>query len=159
MKFLTELITRKLPDAPGEFALYRDFVVEFEHGGQCYRQIVPKTFITDFASVPRLAQLLPGFSVNGASAPAAVVHDFHYCCRGRLTVTDLAGELARLELTRQQCDRLLYDGLLACGYSRPVAAMFYGAVRAGGWLYWYRRRDGLRLDFDFLPLNHDWSNQ
>lgn len=156
MKFLTDLITKKLPDDPGEFALYRDFHVEFEHGGQRYHEIVPEGFITDFASVPRVAQMLPGFGVNGPSASAAVLHDWHYCCRGRLAVRSQAGELRLLELTRQQCDRLLYTGLVACGLWPAQAALFYSAVRLGGWVYWNRRRAGISPDYDFVPLDY-WS--
>lgn len=154
MKFLTPLVTQKHSTEPGEFILYRDFKVQ----SGWYVVTVPRGFITDFASVPRLAQLLPGFNRTEASANAAVLHDWAYCCRGDLVVTDVGdvcGEL--LQLSRKECDRLLYDGLRASGYSRLVAWLFYSAVRAGGWLYWHRRKDGLDMTSDFVPANFDWN--
>lgn len=158
MRFLSPLITEKKSDAPGEFIMYRDFGVEFRFRGNWYREVVPKGFITDFASVPRAAQILPGFGVNESSANSSVPHDYHYCRRGKLAVTDcITGRVELIELTRKECDQLLYDGLISSGYSRAQAAMFYAAVRIGGWYYWSRRVDGLRQDFDFVPYDYDWS--
>lgn len=154
MKFLTPLVTLKHPAQPGEFVLYRHFRV------QCgwFVVTVPKGFITDFASVPRLAQLLPGFNRTEGSATAAVLHDWVYCCAGDLVVADEAfvcGE--QVQLSRRECDRLLYDGLRASGYSRVTAWLFYAAVRAGGWKYWNRRKDGLDMASDFVPSDFDWG--
>ncbi len=157
MKFLTPLVTQKSREKAGDFIVAQDFVVRIEHEGFRYVLTVPKGFITDFASVPRIAQLLPGFGKAEMSAHAAVVHDFLYCSQGRVGVQWGISGTVLLELTRQACDQQLYDGLRASGYSRPVAAMFYTAVRAGGWLYWIRRRDGLRHDYDFVPNDFDWS--
>lgn len=155
MRFLSPLVTQKHSAEPGEFILYRDFQVDL---GACVAT-VPQGFITDFASVPRLAQWLPGFNRTEGSANAAVLHDWAYCCRGVLPVEwkHRPGVPSRLLMTRQRCDRLLYDGLRASGYSRPVAFLFYSAVRAGGWLYWNRRKDGLDFTSDFVPADFDWS--
>lgn len=154
MKFLTPLITQKHSAEPGEFILYRDFKVQFKW----YVVTVPRGFITDFASVPRLAQLLPGFNRTEASANAAVLHDWSYCCRGELVVTDAVfGNGEQLRLTRQECDQLLYEGLIASGYSRVVAWLFYSAVRVGGWIHWNRRKDGLDMTNDFVPADFDWG--
>ncbi len=158
MKFLSPLLTQKSSSEPGDFILYHNFKAEFEADGTKYLMTVPKGFITDFASVPKLVQLLPGFGQTGASANAAVVHDFCYCCRGDLMLTFAEfPRLASLELTRAQCDKLLYLGLRASGYSRVVAGLYYLGVRIGGWLYWYRRRRGLDVRYDFVPTDFDWS--
>lgn len=154
MKFLTPLVTQKHSE-PGEFILFRDFKVKLD---MCVAT-VPRGFITDFASVPRLAQLLPGFNRTEASAQAAVLHDWAYCCRGVLPVVwDYQPNVpSRLLLTRRLCDKLLYDGLRASGYSWLTASLFYGAVRAGGWLHWNRRKDGLDFSEDFVPDNFNWD--
>lgn len=174
MKFLTPLILEKRRDVEREWINYQDFIIRFVHEGVVYGETIPRGFITDLASIPRIAQLLPGFGVNEASADSAVPHDFHYCNQGRLTVTKPDGKVVRIELTRKQCDQLLYDGiraideeriktlpritrLIARALSRTKASMFYTAVRIGGWIYWNRRSNGLIHDYDFVPHDFDWS--
>lgn len=159
MKFLTPLVTQKHSAEPGEFILYRDFKVLFNWKllNELFIVTVPRGFITDFASVPRLAQLLPGFNRTESSANAAVLHDWSYCCRGEMVVDTVSGNGMVLHLSRKECDQLLYEGLIASGYSRVVAWLFYSAVRVGGWIYWNRRKDGLDMTNDFVPADFDWG--
>jgi hypothetical protein len=142
----------------GEFVLLADFRVEVHSETAGYLIAPPRGFITDFASVPKLVQALPGFDVNGNSRDAAVLHDYLYCCNGDLTVRDFdGGQLTTLSLSRQQCDRIFFDALLACGLSKKTASLFYAGVRAGGWYYWNKRSDGLQDHYDFVPGSY-WSN-
>lgn len=159
MIFLTPLVTQKHKE-PGEFIIFRDFRVLCSMPGDVPAVIsIPRGFITDFASVPRLVQVLPGFNRTESSANAAVLHDWLYCNRGEVSgvhpVLGLANN--KHKLTRKQCDQLLYEGLRASGYSSVTAWMFYSAVRAGGWLYWNRRSDGLDLSYDFVADDFDWE--
>jgi len=151
MKFLSPLDTRKYVK-PGEFVLLAKFKVDFEIGDRAYRVIIPRGFITDFASVPKLVQLLPGFDVNGDSANAAVLHDYLYCCQGHIIARDLAsGEPVLLRLTRDQCDALFFEGLIESKYSDAAASVFYAGVRTGGWWYWGIRESGIHHLYDFVP--------
>lgn len=153
IKFLSPLDTRA--HAAGEFVLIADLLVELHIENVNYVIAVPRRFITDFASVPKLVQLLPGFDVNGNSRRAAVLHDFLYCCHGELTVRDLeSGKLTTTSLTRKQCDEIFFDALLTCTYSPQAASLFYAGVRAGGWYYWAKRRNGLKDNFDFVPEDY-----
>lgn len=159
VRFLSPLDTRAYK--AGEFVLLADFVVEFNlraDGVDWMRLVIPRGYITDFASVPWLVQALPGFDVNGDSREAAVLHDFAYSSQGRLAVTPQFGGVGMLHLTRNSCDQLLVGGLVASGYSRFAANTFYAGVRAGGWLYWRKRRTGIKHDFDFVPESY-WSTK
>lgn len=158
VRFLTPLDTRAYK--AGEFVLLSDFVVEFDMGwfDGWLRLTVPRGYITDFASVPKLVQLLPGFDVNGDSRDAAVLHDFAYSSQGRLAVALKFYGTQRIELTRDQCDQLLVGGLVASGIPRWQANLFYAGVRTGGWWYWRKRRTGIKHDFDFVPESY-WSNK
>ena len=155
VEFLTPLDTRAYE--ADEFVVLRDYELEFDHHGRRYRLTIPRGFITDLGSQPWLVQALPGFGVNGNSRDAAVPHDFGYSSAGDLAVLDVTtGEIVRLKLTRREVDQLFYDGLIASGYSRAVARLFYLGVRAGGWWYWRQRRGGIRYDYDFVPETY-WN--
>ncbi len=154
--FLSPLDTRAyLPD---EFVILNDFTIELLCGDRWYLLTVRRGYITDFASVPWLVQALPGFDVNGDSRRAAVVHDFAYSSAGQLAVVDkISNEIISLQLTREECDQLLYGGLSVLHFTELQTALYYAGVRAGGWLHWHRRRDGVQHDFDFVPETY-WSN-
>ena len=83
--------------------------------------IVPRGFVTDLASTPRmpLAYLLAG----GIAHAAAVVHDFSY-----------SGGIA--DITREQADKLLQEAAVQCGASSFQAWVLYMGVRIGGASHW-----------------------
>jgi hypothetical protein len=86
--------------------------------------VVPKDFITDFASVPRLPMFF--LMAGGKGKRAAVVHDWLYT----------VGTAHPGTITRLQADQVLLEAMLASGYARVTAGMFYAAVRAGGSSHW-----------------------
>lgn len=94
---------------------------------------VPPGFITDLASIPRALRGV--LNVNGRSRKAAVVHDWLYCSR---------------KLTRKQADDLFYRALRAEGVSTVLARVYWSGVRAGGWVYYNKRADGLNHKEDFM---------
>lgn len=158
IRYKSFLDTRKHSVA-GEFVLFSDYLYDICVDGAWYRVAAPRGFITDFASIPKAAQVIPHFGVNDNSAFAAVPHDFHYSCRGALHVRDLdSGDLTDITLTREQCDELLYQGLIAVGYSIVDAMLFYDAVRIGGQSYWDKRAGGLTREYDFVPDDF-WNQQ
>lgn len=89
---------------------------------------VPKGFVTDGASVPRvLWALYP--PMDGDYDAAAVLHDFIY----------QTGH----GLTRAEADSLLLDGMRATNTARRKRCCIYLGVRLGGWVTWrrYRRKE------------------
>jgi hypothetical protein len=104
---------------------------------------VPRGFITDLASIPRMLRAV--FNVNDESRQAAVLHDYLYCGQG------FAGALSRA-----QCDRLFRDAMQDQGVNWLQRWTMWAGVRIGGWLYWRKRNDGMRADYDFVP-NTYWS--
>lgn len=68
---ITKLITEPLPDGR-KSRLYQDYIREIN--GYCIT--VPKGFITDGASVPRVFWIL--FPPQGKYTPAAIIHDYLY---------------------------------------------------------------------------------
>lgn len=101
---------------------------------------VPRGFITDLASIPQALRNV--FNVNGRSRKAAVLHDYLYCTRG----------LGRL--SRAECDALFLDALSDCSVDALQRRLMWAGVRVGGWVYWNKREDGLRSDYDFVPSTY-----
>lgn len=102
----------------GTYRLLAEFVYFSELLDQTI--IVPKDFLTDFASVPRIvgAYLLFG----GKGQRAAIVHDWMYSNPGLFD--------------RKLADDLFLEALFASGYSAAVAYPMYLGVRVGGWVAW-----------------------
>jgi hypothetical protein len=111
---------------------------------------VPRGFITDLASIPRLLRAV--FNVNGQTREAAVLHDYLYCSQGRLVILQKYFG----SLTRAQCDRIFRDAMRDQGVNWLQRWTMWAGVRLGGWLYWRKRNDGMCADYDFVP-NTYWS--
>lgn len=96
---------------------------DFELGGDFFVQvneriyIVPKDFITDLASVPRLmwAMYPP---TDSRTIKAAIIHDYLYS--------------GAVKIGRQEADGILYDALITQGTSRYTAFKYWLAVRVFG---------------------------
>jgi hypothetical protein len=90
--------------------------------------IVPRGFVTDFASVPRLFwRILPPW---GTYSPAAVVHDYLYAT-GRFP--------------RKKADQAFLCLMKALGVPRWKRTVMYWGVRLGGsiaWNAWRKRGRG-----------------
>lgn len=165
MPYMSHLDTRAC--APGEFALLEAFRFQFLLNSVHCELSVPRRFITDFASVPLLVQALPGFDVNGGSRFPAVVHDYLYCCQGKVEVSivkEFSGPVLRSMISRfdrNQCDEIFRMAILDVGkdeyskgqveepYTEWDANLFWAGVRFGGWYYWNKRKAGPNPD-DFL---------
>lgn len=133
---------------PGEFVLLNPFGYRTRIGGlstytdvpKHHAIIVPKGFITDFASIPRLARWV--ISPNGASRHAAVIHDWLYVSQTK---------------TRAQSDEIFLEALEVSGVSWIQRKTMYAAVRAGGWIYWNKRsKNKSDPSYDFVPDSY-WN--
>ncbi len=106
-------------DDDGEtFTLLSEFI--YELGSDPNRVIVvPKGFVTDFASVPQLFwNILPPWGTYGK---AAVLHDWLYKTQ---------------EFSRKFSDDLLLEGMKVLGVTAWKRNVIYWGVRIGGWMAW-----------------------
>jgi hypothetical protein len=107
--FVSSLNLKVLPD--DSFELAEDFHVAIS--GKLV--VIPKGFLTDLASVPRLPIVYVAIGSTGHRA--AVLHDYIYSI----------GLYAR-----KHCDLVFYEGLKECGVSSWKAYSMYLGVRIGG---------------------------
>ena len=97
--------------------------------------VVPKWFVTDFASVPWYGHEV--IDPEGPTARAAIVHDWLYSI----------GEPGK----RQEADETFYRAMLAFGVDQVHAKIAYDAVRVGG-----QAGYGLKGDYLFIdPTRQD----
>jgi len=124
------------------YELVADWRYEWRHGGIRRRITVPKGFVCDGASVPRLVWTLTGILPDGLIRAAALVHDWLYHHRGQLP-EGLYQEFHRgrwrdvgCEATRGEADRLFARIMREAGVSKVRRRLAYAAVRACGWWVW-----------------------
>lgn len=120
-RFLTSLEVRWLPD-DGTAELLKELV--YQSASLRAAIVVPKGFVTDFASVPRLPIT---FALTGDTAhEAAVVHDYLY-------QTHRAGGCA---IERAQADGVFLEAMEATGIPWWRRRLMWSGVRIGGWGSW-----------------------
>ena len=82
---------------------------------------VPRNFVTDFASIPRIASLI--IAKLGRHTKASVIHDWLY-------------QRHPIGFSRKLADDLFLDGMLDLGVKPWRAHLMYRAVRLSGWMAW-----------------------
>lgn len=110
--------------------------------------IVPRGFVTDYASIPRALRLL--FPRNGDYGNAAIVHDYLYW---------------RQDCTRAQSDNIMAIGMKEAGVPTATLRAVHVGVRLGGQGGWdnnRRNRDSglirtVGAPFDQVPPGVNWS--
>ena len=126
------------PFAEGNYWYLREDLRWHSAAGEDY--VVPKGFVTDFASIPRpFWWLLPKWARYGN---AAVVHDFNYWMQN---------------CDRKTADRAMAEGMRDLGVGRMTRGTMYFFLRIFGGLAWRnnrkRRETGkIRVITEF-PLN------
>lgn len=88
---------------------------------------VPGGFVTDFASIPRIAWAWLSPEDPVVLFPS-IIHDYLYDIRGELSPDRV--------LSRAECDNVLRAAMLACGARASQAWVVYQAVRIGGGSHW-----------------------
>jgi hypothetical protein len=91
--------------------------------------VVPRWYVTDFASVPWFGQGV--IDPQGPTARAAIIHDYLYAI----------GEKGK----REEADDIFYRAMIAFGVSEWQARTAYTAVRTGG-----EKGYGLKDDWSFI---------
>jgi len=129
--FMVSSVYAQLPIPPPvvkPFADSRDWMlvetVEYSIGNSGVTIIVPKGFVTDFASIPQPLWSF-GLSPYGRFSKAAIVHDYLYW---------------KQDCTREQADNLLLIAMKESGVSRSQQSEIYVGVRAGGETAWESNR-------------------
>jgi hypothetical protein len=124
--------------------LGQPFEISVTHLGAVNTYTVPAGFVTDGASVPYLAQVLTGWRPwDEPHRWGAIVHDWLYCCNGRLTdaAEGYRGPLPRCG--KPYADLAFRATLKAVGTTRLRAAAMYWAVRLfGGHAYAIDQKTG-----------------
>lgn len=100
--------------------LEEDLVYEATVGDGELVIAVPKGFVTDYASTPRI--LWPVFPPREEYGRAAIMHDYLYSTRG--------------QCSRFLADALFRDAMVSEGVPEWKAMLMYYAVRAFGWKHW-----------------------
>ena len=109
-----------------------DIIIQNETGVR-YTLSVPPAFISDGASVPRLAWTASGLTPDGLIRAAALVHDFIYTVKGKVMCqkhTD--GVVYQLSLDRKSADEIFLDLMLAATASSARSKLAFRAVRVFG---------------------------
>ena len=118
-EFLTKLVVTKVGKYKGRglWQLNTPLVYSSKILGRTIS--VPKDFITDFASVPRLP--FTWWYAGGLADRAAVVHDYLY---------------NRKVVERKIADKIFLEAMKASGISLWHRYAMYAAVRALGWRHY-----------------------
>ena len=109
---ISKLLVKDLMN--GKFELISDYIYQIEN----YVIKVPKSFVTDYASIPRIfrAIVLPYGKHSGAS----VVHDYLY------------SKNCELNIERKKVDKIFFEILKEEGVNPILARLMYIAVRVFG---------------------------
>lgn len=136
-----------------EFELVKSFVFKWDDDGRLFRITIPKGFVFDGASVPRICWTLTGLLPTGIHLGAACIHDYLYQKRGRLNQREVC--LRRLDKNtevreedkwlpvqgvwdRKQCDDMFLKVMKVAGETMWKAQTMYWAVRTFGAAAWDR---------------------
>lgn len=122
--FTSDLTVTKLKNKK---RLWRvDRVLEYHVGREGSKEVirVPKGFITDFASVPRLFWMV--IPPDGEYTAAAVVHDYLY---------------HKHIYKRKRSDKIFLEAMKTLKVPFWKRRIMYRAVRLFGWVPWKKKRE------------------
>jgi hypothetical protein len=133
------------PPVTKEFADGRDWMIfetiEYSIGNSGVIIIVPKGFVTDYASIPKPLWSF-GLSPHGKYGKAAIVHDYLYW---------------KQDCTRMQSDNLLLIAMKESGVSPSQQSEIHLGVRAGGGVAWESNKNDRAAGLiKIIPSGH-WN--
>lgn len=159
-----------VPVSNGMYRLYCEYEYFWRSADSVHRIIVPTTFKSDGASVPRIAWTLSGIRPDGLIRAAAWIHDYLYYHHGILPsgshsvytysyekfkasyfgpkyvenkepeVISHAWNSVLFPYTRKDADRLFLQTMKDAGMSTFKANLAYYSVRLAGWLAWNKHK-------------------
>ena len=130
------------PTKIGYYVLLESFTYKWTGAGFGRKIVVPKGFVFDLASVPRIFWTPTGISPDRLRWTAPLIHDFLYEYKGKLPAGSYLWlprgkwEKDKTQWTRKNADRLFCRIMREDGISRFKRRMAYRAVRLGGWIAW-----------------------
>jgi hypothetical protein len=127
LRFVGDLHDFEFSPEGDDSIITRSVIVFIDGVGRWW--IVPRGFLCDGGSVPRLLWFVVGHPTENESIRAYVLHDRYYARpNGR---------------TKAQIDRMFYEALIADGVGRIEAQAKYRAVQWFGGFAWrnHRRRE------------------
>ena len=141
--FPVDPLLKPRPDLPlirgrMQFELLNDFSVRFDRG---FETVVPKGYITDGASIPKVAWSIIGSPISRPYLYPAIGHDFRYEVHGHINsldylvgirVRELISNEANSPGTRKQIDLDFLEGLHKTSEAQWRIHSMYTAVRVGG---------------------------
>lgn len=107
-------IISPLPDGRN-WLLVKDFVYEIGSLGSGDKIVVPASFKTDLASIPRLFWSF--WPPTGRYSSASILHDYLYFSHER---------------TKEESDDIFYEAMLILNVKKWKAKIFYNAVKIFG---------------------------
>ncbi len=126
--FLTPLVVEVMPSGK-MFKVYNKFTY---HWGMS-KISVPVGFVTDFASIPRVARII--IPKLGKWTKAAVIHDYLY----QNSESGTRYETGYIKWSRKGADIVFRDAMADLGVVAWKRWVMWAAVRIGGWLAWRKR--------------------
>ena len=124
MPFCDPLVTKVVSDG---YELHADFRYRHPNTGGIIR--VPAGFVTDFASIPRIAR--PIITGHKHSRMPAVIHDYLY---------------AHAIGNRADADQVFRLAMVEAGMPSWKVYIAWAAVRAGGWMFWRDKKMARKSD-------------
>jgi hypothetical protein len=132
-----------IPISRKKYKLVEQYEYVWMEDKEKYKLVIPKGFVCDGASVPRLIWTLSGLRPDGLIRAAALIHDFIYQKAGKAPAgnnffiyTGFCSISISMCFGRHEADKLFLRLMKEAGmtwYRRTVA---YRAVRCFGWLAW-----------------------
>lgn len=110
--WISDMVVAPATTSMRRWKLQRDFPVHIRVGVRVQSVVVPKGFVTDFASVPRILHAV--FPPMGKYGAAALVHD--YLC-------------VEKPVTRKEADKVFYNIMNRHDVKSWKAKIMYAAVR------------------------------
>jgi len=120
--FTDSLVVTPLPDGIN-WKLMTAFTYDVGELGGSDSIVIPKGFVTDFGSVPRVLWSI--VSPIGKCVGAYVLHDWLYFTQER---------------SRFVSDAILLEAMEVLGVNRFQRWLVFRGVRLGGWVAWKQRR-------------------
>lgn len=120
--FTKPLIVKKLPNGLWEVARSFTYHIGSEEGKEWVE--IPRGFITDFASVPRLFWIV--LPPDGNYTQAAVLHDYLY---------------SKALFKRKKCDDIFLEAMKVLKVPYWKRKTIHLAVRMFAWLCWNKRQE------------------
>ena len=124
--FLTPLELKYIDGRSWEVTKEFDYLVDYEDKDTTIR--VPKGFVTDFASVPRVFWTI-GFSPTGKHGKAAVVHDYLYVVGGKPPCPIKTPHYSCPVFTKADADRIFLEAMEVLGVNWLQRRLMYRMVR------------------------------